>query len=267
MINTFKNYLTERNFAPNTIKAYIFAIQQFHQHYSTISPKTLSQYKCFMLDRYKPQTINLRLRAVNFYLEFIGKAKWQLSLLKVQQSYFLDNVISEENYTYFKQKLKKDGKQRDYFVIHFLASTGMRISELIQIRYQHIEQGYADLCSKRNKIRRIYIPTSLQQECLNWLNTRQEKHDFLFLNRFGKPISTRGISAQLKAQAKHYKIPSTSVYPHSFRHRFAKSFLTRLNDISLLADLLGHENIQTTRIYLRRTNEEQKALINKIVDW
>lgn len=43
-----------------------------------------------------------------------------------------------------------------------------------------------------------------------------------------------------------------AVYPHSFRHRFAKNFLEKFNDISLLADLLGHKSIETTRIYLRR---------------
>ena len=44
------------------------------------------------------------------------------------------------------------------------------------------------------------------------------------------------------------------VYPHSFRHLFAKNFIERNPDIALLADLMGHENIETTRIYLRRTS-------------
>lgn len=57
------------------------------------------------------------------------------------------------------------------------------------------------------------------------------------------------------------------VYPHSFRHRFAKNFLERCNDIALLADLMGHESIETTRIYLRRTANEQKELVDKIVTW
>lgn len=54
---------------------------------------------------------------------------------------------------------------------------------------------------------------------------------------------------------------------NSFRHRFTKSFLDRFNDISLLADLKGHESIETTRIYLRRTSTEQQEIVNKIIDW
>lgn len=54
---------------------------------------------------------------------------------------------------------------------------------------------------------------------------------------------------------------------HSFRHRYAKNFLEKFNDIALLADLMGHESIETTRIYLRRTASEQQALVDKIVTW
>ena len=56
------------------------------------------------------------------------------------------------------------------------------------------------------------------------------------------------------------------VYPHSFRHRFAKNFLERYNDIALLADLMGHESIETTRIYLRRTANEQRQIVDKVVN-
>lgn len=52
-----------------------------------------------------------------------------------------------------------------------------------------------------------------------------------------------------------------------FRHRFAKSFLDRCNDIAFLADLMGHESIETTRIYLRKTATEQREIVDKIVDW
>lgn len=57
------------------------------------------------------------------------------------------------------------------------------------------------------------------------------------------------------------------IYPHSFRHMFAKNFLNKCSDIALLADLMGHESIETTRIYLKRTSEEQRNLVNKVITW
>ena len=90
---------------------------------------------------------------------------------------------------------------------------------------------------------------------------------FLFVNRHGEKISARGISGQLKHYAALYGINPAVVYPHSFRYRFAKSFLERCNDIAMLADLMGHESIETTRIYLRKTSTEQQSIVDQVVDW
>ena len=90
---------------------------------------------------------------------------------------------------------------------------------------------------------------------------------YIFLNRFGQRITTRGIASQLKHFAEKYGMNKEVVYPHSFRHRFAKSFLERCNDIAFLADLMGHESIETTRIYLRKTATEQREIVDTIVDW
>ena len=76
-----------------------------------------------------------------------------------------------------------------------------------------------------------------------------------------------GIASQLKHFAEKYGMNKEEVYPHSFRHRFAKNFLDRFNDLALLADLMGHESIETTRIYLRRTASEQQKIVDKVVNW
>lgn len=87
------------------------------------------------------------------------------------------------------------------------------------------------------------------------------------MNRYGKRITTRGISQQLKNYAEKYGLNPKVVYPHSFRHRFAKNFLDNFNDIALFADLMGHESIETTRIYLRRTLTEQKNIVDRVITW
>lgn len=154
-----------------------------------------------------------------------------------------------------------------YFVVWYLAATGARVSELIQIKIEHIEIGYFDLYTKGGKLRRLYIPKKLRKETLEWLEETHRSSGYLFLNRYGDRITTRGISQQLKNYADKYGLDKKVVYPHSFRHRYAKNFLEKYNDIALLADLMGHESIETTRIYLRRTASEQQALVDKIVTW
>lgn len=161
----------------------------------------------------------------------------------------------------------QDMRPYKYNEIRFLAATGARVSELIQIKVEHIKLGHLDLYSKGGKLRRIYIPKALQNEALSWLNDKHQESGFIFLNKYGDRITTRGISGQLKKLAVRYGIDPVVVYPHSFRHRFAKSFLERCNDIAFLADLMGHESIETTRIYLRKTSTEQRAIVDEVIDW
>ena len=267
MIVEFERHLRGTNLAENTVKSYLFAVRQFYERYDSVTKRSLKEHKAWLIEQYKPKTVNLRIRAINCYLESIGKSAWALSSVKVQQKAFLENVISEADYTYFKNCLKRDDNLLWYFVIRFLAATGARVSELVQIKVEHIKLGHLDLYSKGGKLRRIYIPKTLQEEALAWLNEIHRDSGFIFLNRFGERITTRGISGQLKKLAVQYGIDPAVVYPHSFRHRFAKSFLERCSDIAFLADLMGHESIETTRIYLRKTATEQRLLVDNIVNW
>ena len=267
MIEEFERHLGGTNLSENTKASYLFAVRQYNDQYGEVTQKNLRSYKVWLIENYKPKTVNLRLRAINCYLESVGKEKWKLPFVRVQQKAFLENVISEADYEYFKNCLKRDNEMFWYFVIRFLAATGARVSELIQIKVEHIKLGHLDLYSKGGKLRRIYIPKALQDEALSWLAEKQQESGFIFLNKYGERITTRGISGQLKKLAVRYEIDPVVVYPHSFRHRFAKSFLERCNDIAFLADLMFHESIETTRIYLRKTATEQREIVDKIIDW
>ena len=264
---TFEEHLRKSNLSENTITSYLWTVNYYHEHYETISKENLLAYKGYLMEFYKPKTVNLRIQAMNKYLEYLRKERLQLKAVKVQQKNFLENVISNADYKFLKKQLKKDGNMEWYFVVWYLAATGARVSELIQIKIEHVELGYFDLYSKGGKLRRLYIPKKLRNETLAWLEETHRSSGYLFLNHYGERITTRGVSQQLKNHADKYGLDKKVVYPHSFRHRYAKNFLEKYNDIALLADLMGHESIETTRIYLRRTASEQQALVDKIVTW
>lgn len=267
MITKFKSFLTRQDLSANTVRSYVWTVAHFLEKYKEVNRKNLLAYKGYLVENHKSQTVNLRLQAMNKYLEFNKMEKLKLRFVKVQQKNFLENVISDADYKFLKTQLKKDGHTSWYFVVWFLTATGARVSELLQIKSEHVQQGYLDIYSKGGKLRRLYIPKSLRTEATKWLAERGVRSGYIFLNRFGKRITTRGIAQQLKMFAKKYGINPAVVYPHSFRHRFAKNFLERFNDLALLADLMGHESIETTRIYLRRTATEQQAIVDKIVNW
>ena len=258
--------LIKTKLSKNTISAYTFAIKQFLQKFSIFNRKNLMSYKSWLIDNYKPKTVNIRLNAINFYLNKIKKPNLKVQLVKIQQKPFLENIISQADYEYLKNKLKKDNKKW-YFVVKFLACTGARVSELIKFKIEHLKLGYMDLFSKGGKLRIIYIPNSLQKEAIRWTDFENRDSGFLFVNRYGNQITPRGISGQLKIFATKYNLDKNVIYPHSFRHRFAKNFLSKCNDLAFLADLMGHESIETTRIYLRKTSVEQRLIVDDVIDW
>ena len=267
MITQFKAYLAKTNLAENTITSYVWTVTYYLEHYKEVNKKNLLAYKGYLVENFKPQTVNLRLQAVNKFLEFSKQEKLKMKFVKAQQKSFLENVISDADYKFLKTKLKSDGYDQWYFIVWFMAATGARVSELLQIKAEHVSVGYLDLYSKGGKMRRIYIPKKLCTEATKWLKERGLTTGYLFTNRTGNCLSTRGIAIQLKHFAETYGINREVVYPHSFRHRFAKNFLEKFNDIALLADLMGHESIETTRIYLRRTASEQQKIVDKVVTW
>lgn len=267
MVTQFKAYLAKTNLAENTITSYVWTVTYFLEHYKDVNKKNLLAYKGYLVEHFKPQTVNLRLQAINKFLVFSKQEKLKMKFVKTQQKNFLENVISDADYKFFKAKLKADGYDQWYFIVWFMAATGARVSELLQIKAEHVSVGYLDLYSKGGKMRRIYIPKRLCTEAAKWLKERGLSSGYLFTNRTGNRLSTRGIAIQLKHFADSHGINREVVYPHSFRHRFAKNFLDKFNDIALLADLMGHESIETTRIYLRRTASEQQKIVDKVVTW
>ncbi len=88
MIHLFEKHLNQSNLAENTQSAYLFAVKQYHKKFDQLSKINLQRYKVFLIENYKPQTVNLRLRAINYYLEFIKKKNGNYPLLKFNKNHF-----------------------------------------------------------------------------------------------------------------------------------------------------------------------------------
>ena len=266
-IDGFSQWLRERSRAENTILVYTYAVRQFYSLYPHLDSSNLQLYKCFLLEHYKPQTVNLRIRALNCYMEYQNSSVSPVSMLRMQRKTYVENVISQADYEYLKRCLLRDGNHLYYFLIRFMAATGVRVSELVQLQTTDVEKGWLNLYSKGNKIRRIYIPKSLRKDTLAWMDREEHPAGFLFLNRFGTPVTPAAIRGQLRKFSALYGLNPAVLHPHSFRHRFAKNFIEACGDISFLSDLLGHQSIETTRIYLHRSRAEQQIIVNQVVTW
>lgn len=263
----FEQILRDENLSANTVITYLYAVRDFLTRYKKPSRASLSAYKAFLVKTYKPTTVNVRILSLNKYLVALGHDELKMKTIKIAKESFLDHIISNEDYFSFKESLRKEQDLRWYFIVWFLAATGARISELTKVKVEDVLTGYVDIYSKGGRMRRLYFPEKLRKEALIWLEKERRSCGFLFLNTKGERLTPRGISIRLKEFAGKYGIDPGQVHPHAFRHLFAKNYLQKNNDIALLADLLGHSSIETTRIYLQQSSREQGKMVDEIVDW
>lgn len=263
----YRCYLQEKGLSARTVESYTWTADYFIRHYGTPSDATLQQYKTYLISVYSPQTVNQRVQAINRYVDFSGSDAKPLKMVKVQQRAFLDEIMDDDTYQDLKRGLLDAGYMRDYFAVWLMAATGLRISELLELTVADVRCGYADLVGKGSKVRRVYFPRPIQEQLLEWLWRENRVDGFLFLNYRGQRITARGLAQQIKTRAREFELNDRLIHPHAFRHLMARKFLEADGDIALLADLLGHSSIETTRIYLRRTATEQRSAVDAIVTW
>ena len=120
-----------------------------------------------------------------------------------------------------------------------MAATGARVSELLHIKAEHVHVGHLDLYSKGGKIRRLYIPKNLRIEATKWLKEKGFISGYIFLNRFGERITTRGIAQQLKHFAEKYGMNKEVVILIHFDTVLQRIFLTVSTTLLYLPTLWG----------------------------
>ncbi|MGG5224301.1 hypothetical protein HYE50_04935 [Mycoplasmopsis bovis] len=120
----FRTYLKHQGLSDNTINSYLYGVNYFVNNYK-LNYDNLLKYKNFLIDNFKPKTVNLRIQSINRYLEFINKIDLKIRAIKIQNKSYLENVISNADYLFFKRKLKITGFYKWYYIVWFLAATGL----------------------------------------------------------------------------------------------------------------------------------------------
>lgn len=144
-------------------------------------------------------------------------------------------------------------------MLRTLGCTGMRPSELLKLSVKDVINGKARICSKRNKTRIIFFTESLKRDLIDWTTSMNRKENLFKLSvDHLRYIMRMGVDIG---------IPRKVLHPYSLRHMFGKAFIFRNSNITMLSDIMGHESIETTRIYTRMTLEEQKQSLINTVDW
>lgn len=145
---------------------------------------------------------------------------------------------------------------RDHAIIELFYSSGLRLSELINLKIQDInfEDGTVSVIGKGGKSRIVPTGKNAIDAIQKWIALRNTiknisgKDSILFISKFGKCLTARAIQYRLKIWAVKQGIPE-NIHPHLLRHSFATHILQSSQDLRAVQELLGHANISTTQIY------------------
>ena len=121
-IENFETYLRQGNMAENTIAAYHYAVKEYYSRHKELNKRNLLVYKTYLIEKFKPKTVNLRIQAMNKYLDYMNKSRLRLKSVKVQQRSYLENVISNADYAFLEKQTKKRRKPRMVFRCSFSRS-------------------------------------------------------------------------------------------------------------------------------------------------
>ncbi len=260
----FREWLIDNERSENTVDNYMQSVKQFFELFPEVTKKNMIEFKQQELSRYSPKTAANRCVGMNQYCEFVGATECKVKGIKIHKQNTVENVPTLEEYKYLLECIEKDGKMKKYWMIQFLAKTGARASEFVRFERQHLEKGEVTLWTK-GKVRKILIPEELIRNSAVYFSSIPDNR-WMFPNRYGKQMTTRGLDSIIK-DCEKYGLRKEILHAHAFRHFFAVQFLKHNKNIALLADLMGHESVDTTAIYLRLSAAEQKRQLNDAMNW
>ncbi len=268
MLSSFHSHLIEEEKSKETISKYMRDVCGFVQFVGLEKEVTKEQvilYKQNLMERYAPASVNSMLAAVN---HFLGGLEWydcMVKAIKIQHDAFRpkERELSKEEYLRLLEAARKNHKDRLCLLMETLCATGIRVSELPFITVEAVREGWATV-SLKGKTRRVFLPKRLKKKLTAYARKRGLQRGSIFVTRSGKAMDRSNILHEMKALCEEAGVDRKKVFPHNLRHLFACIFYKTQKDISHLADILGHSNINTTRIYTRISGEEHARQMDRL---
>lgn len=255
-IKGYIEYLHEQERSESTIKSYkreLMSLQLFLDCQPMTKDKLLS-YKTMLTSQYAPTTCNVSIAAINSYTKYIGRPDLMLKPLKIQRQIYepVEKELTRKEYDKLIRAATINGQEKLSLIIQTICSTGIRISELQYISVESLKEGKT-LVTNKGKSRVVFIPVQLQRVLKKYVINSDISSGPIFISRSGKPLDRSNIWASMKKLCNIAGVNPQKVYPHNLRHLFARTYYNQYHDLSRLSDLLGHTNINTTKIYTMET--------------
>ena len=246
-INFYIHFLKEKNLNSSSVNRKLSVIKSFYDYLKQIGLVNSNE------------------------LKIIGTQKLQKNLPKLLSEKEILHLIDKSGKIYIENPIKNIMYLRTQVILEILYSTGLRISELLNIRINQVANIKDKLYinGKGNKQRLVIFNQNALDLIKNWIavmiKNNKNKNSYLFENIDNtNVISRQQIYKDLKKLALKTNTELEKLSPHSVRHSFASHMLNRGADLRSIQKLLGHSDISTTEIYTQVRQNRLKGLINNI---
>lgn len=277
--NIFLNYIKNKNYSNYTIDSYNKDLDNFYIYLNQnntdikkVNYKFLRGYLTVLYDKkYSKKTIARNISTLKSFFKYLKKQniiesnpmnliktpKIDKKLPKFLNYDDLEKILSIPDTTTFLGK-------RNALILELLYSTGVRVSELVNIKLNDIDLSEEKILilGKGNKERYVLFGSKAKEKMLDYLKEKTDDSPYLIVNRYGNKITDRGIRKILDSIILEASL-SYKISPHTLRHTFATHMLDSGADIEIVKELLGHESLSTTQIYTHVTSESLKRVYSE----
>ena len=241
----------------STVKTYQRNLKQFFNYcelsLSSIKLEDLIDYKQFLIDSdLKANTVNNKLMTIKSLLSFshkIGYLRFNVGLVVKglrDKETINQKILREDEIRKLIDTCKKD---REKLLIRLMVNCGLRISEVINLKWEDLNNEKLTVFGKGNRTRFIKV----RQELIEKLKTLRTDSEYIFSSNKGTPLRRENVHSKLKEILRRGGL-NESISCHWFRHSFASHSLNNGATIKQVQEVLGHQNLNTTSRYLHTLN-------------
>ena len=258
-LEEFKAYLDSKPYSVCTKSAYLNGLKDYMVHgFTEVSLQLENTYvERLKMEGKKGRTINLRISALNAYNKWAGLSA--IETIRINEDPFATNGLDLEDYYKLLDFLLKDSKFHWYVIIKTLASTGMRIGEASSVTFGDIRKGSCMVYGKGGKPRTVYFSHVLQETLYMYIKDKKDEELLI-------PYTIHYVRTALKNIKTRYNL-KVNCNPHEFRRFFARQMFESTHDVALIKGLLGHESINMTSHYIKKTQKQAMTLYARAQNW
>ena len=268
LVQEFEIRLMEAEKSSATIRKYLRDVRKFLEYAgegTVMTRELVIRYKQELSEKYELTSANSILAALNCFLGAFGWSEYKVRAFKIQRQMCRsrERCLTREEYLRLLDTARARKQEWLYLTMLTICSTGIRVSELPNITVEGI-------CTRRAKVylkgkgRTVILPLELCRELQRYAREKGILRGSIFITKSGKPIDRSNILHAMKKLCDSAGVDPAKAFPHNLRHLFAVTYYGKEHNITHLADILGHSNINTTRIYTLISLEEQERQIEDL---